>query len=66
MPKDEGKLERREGLGVEQPLQGRQEQDGELDGDRPQDRGQQARVGAGAEREKRLSRSDRTARAWPS
>ena len=61
---DQRKLDRSQGPGDEQAPQGRQIQDAELDGDRPDDRAQQERVRLRAERE--ASRSDRTARAWPS
>src|SRR4029453_7309629 len=61
---DECQLERREGLGGEQPLQGRQVADGQLDRDRPEDGDQQKWVGPGAQ--EKLSRSDGTAGAWPS
>jgi hypothetical protein len=54
----------REGLGGEQPLQGRQVEDGQLDRDRPEDGDQQKWVGPGAQ--EKLSRSDGTAGAWPS
>ena len=45
----------REGLGGEQPLQGRQVEDGQLDRDRPEDGDQQKWVGPAAQ--EKLSRS---------